>query len=360
MPIKFACEHCGQVLSVSTTKAGKGAKCPKCHLGIIVPTAETAAATLAGRKPATPPAPPSKKPTPTALPGPAALSNSPPVPVVPPPLVAGQATESPPEPISPARAEVALLEPVASPPAQISISAPASLAPQDDADDPFAQFVVYDDGAEIVYAADEEDLQERYSEVDRDSLAVPRRVLYLQGALLGVVALVCFTLGVIVGGATSSGPTSQGPRIAKPCQVSGTVGFRDRRKETMPDDGSVVILLPQDARPDEKAMVLGLRPDDPTPDGGHSALAAIRSLGGDYARADTQGRFKVRVADTGPYFVLFISRNNKRKTGEALKTADLAQLGRYFADATDLIGENRYRWTVERIQSDRTLNVEFN
>ena len=70
--------------------------------------------------------------------------------------------------------------------------------------------------------------------------------------------------------------------------------------------------------------------------------------------------FRLRVADTGPYFVLFISRNNKRKSGETLKTADLAQLGRYFADATDLIGENRYRWTVERIQNDRTLNVEFN
>src|SRR5688572_13087952 len=50
MPIKFACEHCGQVLSVSSTKAGKGAKCPKCHQGITVPTPEAAAVALARRK----------------------------------------------------------------------------------------------------------------------------------------------------------------------------------------------------------------------------------------------------------------------------------------------------------------------
>jgi hypothetical protein len=185
-------------------------------------------------------------------------------------------------------------------------------------------------------------------------------VLYLQGVLLAVVGLVCFGLGVLVGGRTSPGPAGSAPRVARPCQVSGSVAFKDRRGQPAPDDGSVVILLPQDARPDQKATVLGLRPDDQPPDGDHAALAAIRSLGGDYARADAQGRFKLRVADTGPYFALFISRNTKRKAGESFKTTDLAQLGRYFTDASDLIGENRYRWTVERIQSDRTLNWDSN
>lgn len=341
MPIKFACEHCGQVLSVSSTKAGKGAKCPKCHQGITVPTAESAAATLAARKGTADATVTPRKPAPE-FPAPPPLAISPTsVAIAPPPEIGAPARDEPPA-------------------VGISISAPAMAESGDETDDPFAQFVVYDDGTEIVYASDDEELPEQSDEIDRDSLAVPRRVLYLQGVLLGMVAIVCFTLGVIVGGATNSGPTSQGPRIARPCQVSGSVAFKDRRKETTPDDGSVVILLPQDARPDEKTQVLGLRPDDPTPDGSHSALAAIRSLGGDYARADTDGRFKLRVADTGPYFVLFISRNNKRKSGETLKTADLAQLGRYFSDAADLIGENRYRWTVERIQNDRMLNVEFN
>jgi phage FluMu protein Com len=388
MPIKFACEHCGQVLSVSSTKAGKGAKCPKCHQGITVPTPETAAVALARRKQASAiVTAPAKEPKPeqrvqitkvdleaASRPPLAPVEVEPPkgvrpeqipnvagaplaadpkaeaVPVTagssaPPPLV-----ESPP---------LAIPEPDKFPVVESVPPVFAPTRPPEDISDPFAQFVVYDDGAELVYAADTNDAYDRDAGVDRDALAVPRRVLYMQGVLLAVVALVCFVLGVLVGSATNSGGNA-GPRVARPCQVSGSVVFRDRRKEASPDDGAVVILLPQDARPDEKAEVLGLRPDDPTPDSEHPALAAIRSLGGDYARADSQGRFKLRVSDSGPYYVLFISRNTKRKTGETFKTADLAQLGRYFSDAAGLIGESRYRWKVERIQGDRLLSEEFN
>src|SRR6188768_2210882 len=37
MPIRFACSHCGQRLSVGSHKAGKSAACPKCKSSITVP-----------------------------------------------------------------------------------------------------------------------------------------------------------------------------------------------------------------------------------------------------------------------------------------------------------------------------------
>jgi phage FluMu protein Com len=40
MPIKFACEHCGARLSVSSRKAGAQAKCPKCQQVLQIPATE--------------------------------------------------------------------------------------------------------------------------------------------------------------------------------------------------------------------------------------------------------------------------------------------------------------------------------
>ena len=37
MPIRFACEHCGQRLSVGSKKAGARAKCPKCKEKVTIP-----------------------------------------------------------------------------------------------------------------------------------------------------------------------------------------------------------------------------------------------------------------------------------------------------------------------------------
>lgn len=49
MPIKFACQNCGKSLSVSSTKIGRHAKCPRCGEPITVPDREGAAASLADR-----------------------------------------------------------------------------------------------------------------------------------------------------------------------------------------------------------------------------------------------------------------------------------------------------------------------
>lgn len=225
-------------------------------------------------------------------------------------------------------------------------------------EDPFAQFIVYDEEPELVYASDEEDVPP-YAEdlpIDPTKVAVPRRILYLQGILLGVVALSCFALGVLVGASRSGG----GPEVhvPQPCFVRGTIAIRSGAGDPIPDQGAVAIVVPQDRHPEQKAELDGLRPQDPPPDDTHPGLLAIQSIGGAYARTDENGRFELRVPDTGKYYLLVISTRRSGSTEDHPKS-ELAQIGRFFQLTPDLFGGNDYRWQPETIRRDRELNVVF-
>ncbi|MBL7038045.1 MAG: hypothetical protein ISR77_05410 [Pirellulaceae bacterium] len=294
MPIRFACEHCGARLSVSSRKAGARAKCPKCQEPIAVP-----------------------------------------------------APEEDEQPSDAAQEELEADEPTG----------------QQEHEDPFSQFVVYDDETELVYATEDEE-ETPYAEdvpVDPTKVAVPRRILYMQGALLGVVAVVCFVLGVIVGMGTS-GPS--GDDVAQECFISGKIALGNGGDTSTPDEGAVAIVVPKNEHPEQKADIDGLRPQDPQPDEEHPGLQAIRSIGGDYTRADENGRFRLRVRDKGEYFLFVISANRTRS--DDMQPNDLAQIGRFFQlisqltpDLPDLLGGNDYRWQEETIRRDRELNFLF-
>ena len=79
----------------------------------------------------------------------------------------------------------------------------------------------------------------------------------------------------------------------------------------------------------------------------------------DYARADGNGEFQLRVPDAGKYYLLVVSRNSQRPAQRPIVTQDLAQIGRYFLPATELLGQQNYQWSGETIRRDRTLNVLF-
>ena len=81
--------------------------------------------------------------------------------------------------------------------------------------------------------------------------------------------------------------------------------------------------------------------------------------GGDYVRADEQGRFKLRVPDTGEYFLLVVSNNAARKASERLESVHLAQMGRYFIPAPDLIGDRKYSWRSLSVKRDQELRFPF-
>jgi phage FluMu protein Com len=297
MPIRFVCEHCGQKLSVSSRVAGRRAKCPKCKETIKIPSEST----TEEREPAA----------------------------------------------------------VAEEPAHQEAPRDASSPNLDFTENPFAQFAVYDDD-EWIYEDDLEFETPKDSRpLDTTKLAVSRNVLYLQGALLGVVAIGCFIFGIVVGAAMApqGAGEAEGPMA---CVIKGKLAYLEGGKQ-VPDEGAVVIVLPQDARPDPNAKVPidTLRPEVTPPNEDDLALRQIRELGGDYTRANEGGEYELRVPDRGAYFVLFLSNNARLSHDEQPEESHLAQMGRYFLFAEQLIGSNCYEWRDETVRHDRTLSFLF-
>lgn len=235
---------------------------------------------------------------------------------------------------------------------------PATMNDSDD-DNPYAQFAVFDAPGAWTYA--DESLAEEPSDdsrPDSSKVSIPRKVIYLQGILLGLVAVGCFAAGVMVG-SNAAGRRSNEAQGPTPCVISGQVTYRDSGGELAADAGAVVIALPQAARPEQRANVEGLRATDPLPADLHSGIQIIRQIGGNYIRADTDGKFQLRLPDTGQYFVLFLSRNRSRPSGQ-LSRKDLAQIGRYFDPATELLADKDYRWSeVVVMRKDRAVDHVF-
>jgi hypothetical protein len=173
---------------------------------------------------------------------------------------------------------------------------------------------------------------------------------------LAVVAVVSFALGLLAGGFFSGGA---GPGEPRACTLEGTINYASGNRH-LPDPGAVVAVIPASGvRPERKAPVSGLRPDDATPDDNHHGIAILRELGGDYARADERGRFAVRVPDRGKYLVLVVSSAREVRDLDDISTGDLVKLGPFFDNAAGLLGRHQYRLTSEVVRSDRQLNVLF-
>jgi len=231
-------------------------------------------------------------------------------------------------------------------------------AQEQEIDDPFSQFLVYDDETELVYEDEEEEpfLPGANSLFDPSKVTIRRSLLYMQGILLGVVAIFSFALGILVGAAGSGDVAAVNEPV--PCVISGRIALRTQDDDTITDAGAVAMVFPQGVRPETKLEILGLRPQDSEPPEDHPALLAIRSLGGDYARADGEGSFRLQVPDRGKYFLLVISATRPNSDPELPKTI-LAQMGRYFQLAPDMFGGYDYRWQEETVRGDRQLNFVF-
>lgn len=226
--------------------------------------------------------------------------------------------------------------------------------------DDFSQFAVFDQDNEFVFEQEGDAGYYFDKNLDLTKIAVSRRVVYAQGILLGVVAIGMFAFGWFVGSATTTpGPSPEEdltPRI-----VRGTLTFTDSAGRDQPDAGSVVIMVPEELRPgpDDKVDIEGLRPDDPLPGENHPALQRIAVMGGAYARTDAEGEYRLQLPKRGAYFLLIISGNMHRSGADELNKEHLAQMGRYFIRATDLLGDRRFRWTEERIGQDVRRDYVF-
>jgi hypothetical protein len=344
MPIRFACPHCQQKLSVSSRKAGTSADCPRCKKKLAIPT---------------PPPEPERKPTPAPKPPPSVPLPS--VTVAP----KAQPADRIPAPevrfVPPPEAAVAAEEPAAESAIAVAEPPPEMVA---EAEPPQAEEAIWTpdpagyEGMELVYDTTESSVPSRTVGSEHTELvAIPRYVLYLQGGLIGVVALVAFAIGMLAGGAILTQPPA--PLEAQACVIRGSVTYASGPRQ-LPDEGAVIALLPQTgAKPDEKAPVAGLRPDDPTPGETHRGIAILSSLGGGYTRADANGRFELEVPDRGRYLVLVVSSRSLLRSVEEIPTADIFKLGPYFDNAADLLGNHRYQLKEESIRGDRDFDVAF-
>jgi hypothetical protein len=179
----------------------------------------------------------------------------------------------------------------------------------------------------------------------------------MQGALLGLVALTSLIVGILIGRGFSPKAELEnaGPQT---CLISGVVAIEDATGETAPDDGAAVMVVPRDLRPEQKAEIVGLRPQDTPPDENHAGLQTIYGLGGDYARTELEGRFQLRVPDRGNHFLLVISAHVSQDDKEQPKST-LAQIGRFFRLTPEMFEGHAIRWQEEDVRRDRQLNIVF-
>jgi transcription elongation factor Elf1 len=326
MPIRFACPHCRQKLTVSSKKAGTTADCPRCKHALSIPNPPPGALVEVGSATAD-----------SAGEGSAEAKRG-----------VTDATEVERHVMPQPAKSAAEHAPATSEPSPAN-TLPAFELPEELAEEGFGSF-------ELVYDHDDEVLEVPQRQA-ADLVAVPRYVIYLQGGLIAVVALVAFILGLAAGGTLLTGPTA--PDAPQACVIAGSVTYSAGARQ-LPDDGAVVAVIPQSAeRPDEKATVVGLRPSDPMPGDAHRGVAMLRELGGGYTRADAAGRFTLQVPDRGQYLVLVISHERQLRSAVEIRTADLLKLGPYFENAADLLDKHEYQLTVEAVRGDRELSVAF-
>ena len=257
------------------------------------------------------------------------------------------------------RCKKELAVPVAQVPVQASIGSgegPASsVAVEEGAneDDPYSQFVVYDD-TELVYDNASPALHPAGSPSVQDRVSIPRYVIYTQGVLLGAVALTCFVFGVLTGGTFFSATTT----AKGPCTLSGTVRYAAGNGR-LPDEGAVIIVLPDTKDVGQKISSVGMGPNEPLQEIPLAGAQQLRDMGGGYTRADQQGDFKLQLPSGGKYYVLVLSNHARRSGDENPKTTDLATLGRFLDGSIDLLADSKYQFTAESIRGDRTLSALF-
>lgn len=167
-------------------------------------------------------------------------------------------------------------------------------------------------------------------------------------ALLGT-ALAAFLVGYLAGrGHTGSPgrPTAASERFL----LEGKISYDPGTRSLIGDEGAVAIALPEGRFPRQPWSPYDLRPQDPTPGPGNRTVRAIQELGGAYVRADALGEFSV-VLSPGSYQILLISRHTARPPGSLIDELDKTQVGRYFSDPGELIGNCKYRWISRELKS---------
>ena len=161
------------------------------------------------------------------------------------------------------------------------------------------------------------------------TITLPRKIVYFQAALLGVIATTFFVFGMMVGSITSKNQFA--PEIVD-CRLSGNVVYESGNRN-LPDSGAVVLILPLDKSPERRLNPKSIHPDafDATD---NDVIDSILELGGAVIRTDQNGAFNVEVDSPAKYSVIVISKHSPENS--SLTKKQMAALSTYFMPVEDV------------------------
>ncbi len=178
------------------------------------------------------------------------------------------------------------------------------------------------------------------SATNSNSISLPRWIVYFQGAMLGVVAATFFVFGLMVGNLTSGAGSMAEQKIN--CRVSGQVTY-SRGDKNVPDINGVVLLLPVDKSPDQRADSAPVHPDSFEPLD-NPAIDSVTFLGGAIVRVNEQGSFDVTIDGPQEYYLLIVSAHKDRDESKEFTKQQKAAIGTFFRPAEGVIGDQAFYW----------------
>jgi len=179
---------------------------------------------------------------------------------------------------------------------------------------------------------------------------VPRWVVSFQVALLTVLPLSCFLLGLAA--ARLSQPASDGEKEKTTCLVSGKLQSADGTPQP-----SVVLLLPLQQTPAERLNPISLNPSSfQALD--NSVIQAIQQQGGGVTRTSESGAFRLEVTGPGRFLLVATSFAEAAERGQEpiLTRETTAELSRFFLPVERLYEGHRVQ-TLQLNAAGETLEL---
>jgi hypothetical protein len=356
MPVRFLCQHCHKTLSIARRKIGTRVDCPICGGAVNVPEEDEASVAVAMKRATTRKKkrkhePPHEAPdaewwnASDADERPLLDSEGPPGE----PGAAATLVDSPPgsdssdghqaddafQPVTPVP-----VRPAPSPPHAVPI---AEAAPT----------------GRYTPSESRHTRPGRSHKAASNKITITRTTLFAQGALIALVGVAAFVLGLLSG--RLAGPITPGGQAAMASiVVDGRIELVDAVGDRTGDLDAIVIALPVDRVPRQRLTAIGLGAIDPTPDPDNKTLQSLIEAGGAYDRTRDDGGYSLVLPHAGDYRIVVISGNVDRPKGQGINPGARAELGRFFDDPDWLIGNRKYLTRVEECKGPvTTLSFEF-
>lgn len=125
--------------------------------------------------------------------------------------------------------------------------------------------------------------------------------------------------------------------------LTGRLTYTNENGESRADEGARVLVFPEARQGSGKLPSVGFLAGAGEADF-RLSKASLRAIGGDYAVADSDGRYEIALPAAGGYQVLVISRYQDQKDAPVLENSLRKTLESYFDRPNRVIGQVRYHF----------------